>query len=100
MRATRILQASLLATLLTASFMAHAAPADAGNSPGAREKAARHARDYNESPPEARAACRDRASGTACSYILPPSAVRLYDKKVEGSCWAPENSTRLPTVCR
>ena len=86
-----------LGTLSTIPVLA--VPVDAGTSPESKDKAARHAQAYNAQPREAFEACRGRPSGVQCTYVVTPMGT-TYRRQVDGSCWAPENSRRLPLVCQ
>jgi len=76
-----------------------AAPVDAGDGPQSKEKTVRHLQIYSAQPKEAFDACRGRASGVPCTYVVAPLGT-TYRRQVEGSCWAPENANRMPQVCR
>lgn len=90
---------AVVITTLSA-FSALAEPVDAGTSEEAKEKAALHARIYNQQSLDAFRACRGRPAGVECSYALPSLDGISPGKRVEGTCWAPENPTRKPQVCR
>jgi hypothetical protein len=101
MKAAPVFWTSLLVALSLWSIAATAAPAvDGGTGPASKEKAERHAQMYKDLPSEAFGACLGRPAGVKCSYVLPPTNSRPYSVPVDGSCWAPENSVRLPLGCR
>jgi hypothetical protein len=100
MKTAPIFWTSLLATLSMSTMTAFAVPIDVGKSEASKEKTGRHAEIYKQLPSEAFRACLGRSSGVQCSYDLPPTNSRPFSQRVDGSCWAPENSIKLPQGCR
>lgn len=99
MKTGRLYLTAIIALGTLSTIPVLAAPVDAGTSPESRDKAARHAQAYNAQPREAFEACRGRPSGVQCTYVVTPMGT-TYRRQVDGSCWAPENSRRLPLVCQ
>lgn len=99
MKTGRLYLASAIVLGALSAIRVLAAPVDVGGSDESRQKAARHARMYNEQSKEAFEACRGRSSGVPCSYVVTPLGT-TYSRRVEGSCWAPESSQKLPLVCQ
>lgn len=99
MKTARLYLAATIAWGALSTMQAWAAPVDAGTSPESKKKAEAQLQMYNAQPKEAFAACRRRPSGEPCRYVVAPLGT-TYQRTVEGSCWVPENSRRLPLVCQ
>ena len=99
MKIARLYLAATIAWGALSTMQVWAAPADAGTSPESRKKAEAQLQMYNAQPKEAFDACRGRPAGVSCRYVVAPLGT-TYQRTVEGSCWAPENSRRLALVCQ